>query len=143
MEDRRPALEVSNYSESDAGVLDLTAATRESSNTAYAQLMLSLGTDIIDPDGDGSRRSPEGPTRGQARQADGVGGSGGIAQDDIEPAMVLGTVNATPLEMAGAYSTFANRGVYQRPQIVTGSSRSTRRATSRSSRSASPRRPRC
>ena len=33
--------------------------------------------------------------------------------------MVLGTVNATPLEMAGAYSTFANRGTYTRPDIIT------------------------
>ena len=33
--------------------------------------------------------------------------------------MVLGTVNATPLEMAGAYSTFANRGTYIKPDIVT------------------------
>ncbi len=33
--------------------------------------------------------------------------------------MVLGTVNATPLEMAGVYSTFVNRGVYRQPHIVT------------------------
>jgi penicillin-binding protein 1A len=110
---------VSNYSESDAGVLDLTRATAESSNTAYAQLMLDLGTDVVDSDGDGSPDSARGPAS-VAALAERLGVMGGdIPIDQTQPAMVLGTVNATPLEMAGAYSTFANRGVYRTPQIVT------------------------
>jgi penicillin-binding protein 1A len=111
--------EVSNYSESDAGVLDLVGATRESSNTAYAQLMLSLGLDMVDPDGDG-KSVPEGPNKVATLATQmGIGGAEGIAQHDVGPAMVLGTVNATPLEMAGAYSTFANRGWYRQPDIIT------------------------
>jgi membrane peptidoglycan carboxypeptidase len=110
---------VSNYSESDAGVLDLTRATAESSNTAFAQLMLDLGTDVVDSDGDGSPDSARGPSS-VAALAERLGVMGGdIPLEQTQPAMVLGTVNATPLEMAGVYSTFANRGVYRAPQIVT------------------------
>jgi penicillin-binding protein 1A len=92
---------VSNYSESDAGVLDLVSATRESSNTAYAQLMADV--------------QPEGVA--QLANELGVGGEEGVGPPGC--AMVLGTVNATPLEMAGVYSTFANRGVYKQPDIIT------------------------
>jgi penicillin-binding protein 1A len=110
---------VSNYSESDAGVMDLTRATSQSSNTAFAQLMLDLGTDVVDSDGDGSPDSARGPAN-VAALAERMGVMGGdIPLEQTQPAMVLGTVNATTLEMAGAYSTFANRGVYRTPQIVT------------------------
>jgi membrane peptidoglycan carboxypeptidase len=106
---------VSNYSESDAGVMDLVEATAQSSNTAYAQLMIDLGLDMVDPDGDGTYL-PAGPQK-VAELAAQMGLHIDPAQ--ITPAMVLGTVNATPLEMAGIYSTFANRGVYRQPQIIT------------------------
>jgi penicillin-binding protein 1A len=91
---------VSNYSESDAGVLDLIGATRESSNTAYAQLIVDI--------------KPDGPAQ-LAKQM----GVGQCTDFDPHYAEVLGDVNATPLEMAGVYSTFANRGVYKRPDIIT------------------------
>ena len=110
---------VSNYSESDAGVMDLTRATSQSSNTAFAQLMLDLGTNIVDSDGDGSPDTAQGPAN-VAALAERMGVMGGdIPPEQTQPAMVLGTVNATPLEMAGVYSTFSNRGVYRAPQIVT------------------------
>ncbi len=109
---------VSNYSESDAGVMDLIRATNQSSNTAYAQLMVDLGLDLVDPDGNG-RSVPEGAQK-VAELAERMGVMGGdIPEDNTSPAMVLGTVNATPLEMAGVYSTFANRGVYRQPDIIT------------------------
>ena len=112
--------EVGNYSESDAGVLDLVAATRESSNTAYAQLMLELGTDRVDTDGDGAAHAASGANSVADLAAQmGLGGADGIPEDRRTPAMVLGSAEATPLEMAGVYSTFANRGYYKRPQIVT------------------------
>ncbi len=91
---------VSNYSESDAGILDLVGATRESSNTAYAQLIVDI--------------KPDGPAQ-LAKQM----GVGQCTDFDPHYAEVLGDVNATPLEMAGVYSTFANRGVYKRPDIIT------------------------
>jgi penicillin-binding protein 1A len=109
---------VSNYSESDAGVMDLVRATNQSSNTAYAQLMLDLGLAPVDPDGDG-RSVAEGPQK-VATLAEQMGvWRGDIPDENTSPAMVLGTVNATPLEMAGVYSTFANRGVHRQPDIIT------------------------
>ncbi|HEX6569540.1 MAG TPA: transglycosylase domain-containing protein [Acidimicrobiales bacterium] len=109
---------VSNYSESDAGVMDLVRSTNQSSNTAYAQLMLSLGLDLVDPDGNG-KSVPDGAEK-VASLAEQMGVMGGdIPEENTSPAMVLGTVNATPLEMAGVYSTFANRGVHRQPDIIT------------------------
>jgi penicillin-binding protein 1A len=112
--------EVGNYSESDDGILDLVAATRESSNTAYAQLMLELGTDKVDIDGDGIAQAASGANSVAELAAQmGLGGAEGLPEDRRTPAMVLGSAEATPLEMTGVYSTFANRGYYKRPQIVT------------------------
>jgi penicillin-binding protein 1A len=110
---------VHNYSESDAGVMDLVEATAQSSNTAYAQLMLDLGTEQSDVDADGET-APAGPDKVAAlAESMGFGGEDGIPENRRTPAMVLGTVESTPLEMAGVYSTFANRGVYRQPDIVT------------------------
>ena len=110
---------VSNYSESDEGQMDLVRATAESSNTAYAQLMLDLGTDPVDSDGDGQPDTARGAAD-VAALAERMGVMGGdIPPELTQPAMVLGTVNATPLEMAGVYSTFMNRGMYRQPSIIT------------------------
>ena len=43
----------------------------------------------------------------------------GISEDvKATPAMALGSYDATPLEMAGAYSVFANKGVHVKPMLV-------------------------
>jgi penicillin-binding protein 1A len=109
---------VSNYSESGEGVMDLVRATAQSSNTAYAQLMVGLGTNMVPtPDGASLR---EGPTKVAAlAESMGIGGAKGIPDRDTVPSLVLGVTNATPLEMAAAYSTFANRGMYKKPDIIT------------------------
>jgi penicillin-binding protein 1A len=111
---------VSNYSDAgEAQVMDMMEATAQSSNTAYAQLMLALGTDSVDTDGDGAPNAAKGPAAVAAlAESMGVGG-GDIPDDQTQPAMVLGTFHATPLEMAGVYSTFMNRGVYKEPSIIT------------------------
>jgi membrane peptidoglycan carboxypeptidase len=38
---------------------------------------------------------------------------------DAVPALVLGTEEVSPLEMAGAYSTFANQGLHRQPVVIT------------------------
>jgi penicillin-binding protein 1A len=101
---------VSNYSESAAGVLDLVNATRESSNTAYAQLIADIGWD--------------GPfalakSMGYGACAEAAAQRSGANPPVPIPSEVLGTIESTPLEMAGVYSTFANRGVYKKPDIIT------------------------
>jgi penicillin-binding protein 1A len=112
---------VSNYSESDAGVMDLTRATSQSSNTAYAQLMLDLGVDPVPTENsEGQPVTVAAGAQKVAELAERMGVMGGdIPSEQTAPAMVLGTVNATPLEMAGVYSTFMNRGVYRQPNIIT------------------------
>lgn len=110
---------VSNYSDTkDVGNMDLIRATNQSSNTAYAQLMVDLGLERVDPDGDG-RSVLDGPHK-VATLAERMGvWNGDIPDENTSPAMVLGTVNTTPLEMAGVYSTFANRGIYRQPDMIT------------------------
>jgi penicillin-binding protein 1A len=91
-----------NYGESDAGVLTLVEATQQSSNTAYAQLAAELG-----PDGFNALALDLGlEDRGERNPQ-------GCLPD------VLGPNNATPLEMATVFSTFANRGVRKDPAIIT------------------------
>jgi penicillin-binding protein 1A len=101
---------VSNYSESSAGVLDLLAATRTSSNTAYAQLIADIGW--------------EGPfalakSMGYGACAEAHATETGNPVPIPIPSEVLGTIDSTPVEMAGVFSTFANRGIYKKPEIIT------------------------
>ena len=91
--------EVNNYAESEGGNLDLIGATAQSSNTAYAQLMVDLGPDKV------------------VSMAQKLGMPGDF--DPRCPTMVLGTENASPLDMAGVYSVFANRGVKKTPALIT------------------------
>ncbi|MGH9003536.1 MAG: transglycosylase domain-containing protein, partial [Acidimicrobiia bacterium] len=112
--------EVGNYDETHSlGVINLMQATGQSSNTAYAQLMLALGTNLVDPDGDGAGVAEGANNVAELAMSMGVGGTDGIPQDERVPSMVLGTFSATPVQMAGVYSTFANRGWYKRPSIIT------------------------
>ena len=88
---------VSNYGGTEQGVLDLIQATRVSSNTAYAQLMLEVGPQHVV---DLARRM-------------------GISRPlDPFPALVLGTEEVSPLDMATAFSTFANGGVHRTPYVI-------------------------
>ena len=83
--------EVNNYEGSYAGTASLASATARSDNSVYAELGLKLGT------------------RKVARMAERLGVRTNVSTN---PAMVLGGLKegVTPLEMAYAYSTIANRG---------------------------------
>ncbi len=96
---------VNNYEDAEQGVLDLADATRVSSNTAYAQLMLALGEE--GPDEKGPAHVAE-----MARKL-GIG-------SEIEPvnSAVLGSEDVSPLDMAVAFSTFANRGIHNDPELI-------------------------
>jgi penicillin-binding protein 1A len=93
-----PDWTVSNYGGTEQGVLTLLEATRVSSNTAYAQLMLEVGPQAV------------------VDLAHRMGIEGNL---NPYPALVLGTEDVTPLEMAGAYGTFANQGRYLEPAVIT------------------------
>lgn len=91
---------IANYDNQDRGEITLRDATRASVNTVFAELITdvsiadtvtlarSLGLERIDPDG--------------------VYG----------PSFALGAAETSPLEMASAYGTFANRGVRVAPVAV-------------------------
>jgi len=79
-------------------MVDLTRATRSSYNTVFAQLSMQMGAERV------------------VNLARRLG-----VKSPIQPvnSNVLGTSNVTLLDMASAYSTFANRGVYTPPSMVT------------------------
>ncbi|HEX4866530.1 MAG TPA: transglycosylase domain-containing protein [Acidimicrobiales bacterium] len=89
---------VRNYANTEQGVLDLPDATRVSSNTAYAQLMLEVGPQAV---------------------VDLANQLGISAELPAVNSLVLGTGEVSVLDMASAYSTFANRGVHNDPILVT------------------------
>jgi penicillin-binding protein 1A len=89
---------VSNYGGTEQGVLSLIDATRVSSNTAFAQLMMEVGPDDV---------VALAHRMGIERPLDAVN------------ALVLGTEEVSPLEMASAYSTFAQGGVHVEPLVIT------------------------
>ena len=42
----------------------------------------------------------------------------GLEDIRATPAMALGAYDVTPLEMAGAYTVFANKGVFEKPHFI-------------------------
>jgi len=84
--------EVNNYEDSYSGIASLRSATATSDNSVFAELGLDVGTERI---------------------ADLANDMGVRTELSTNPAMVLGGLEqgVTPLEMAYAYSTIANRGV--------------------------------
>jgi penicillin-binding protein 1A len=89
---------VSNYDRASYGTQNLVEATQKSSNTVYAQLMDETG--------------PEGV-------ADLANRMGISAELPSVPALVLGAAEVSVLDMASAFSTFANDGEHLEPIVIT------------------------
>ncbi|MBW3557964.1 MAG: penicillin-binding protein, partial [Actinobacteria bacterium] len=89
---------VKNYEEADFGpALDLIDATANSVNTVYVQAHLALGPQkAVD-----------------FAKAAGIGSS-----LEANASLVLGTEEVSVMELASAYSTFANRGVRVTPRVI-------------------------
>src|SRR5207302_686347 len=87
---------VSNFENESFGRLNLVDATAQSVNTVYAQLVTAIGPDNVPP------------------MAHALGIKSPL---DPVPSITLGTQNVSVLEMADAYSTFANEGVQIDPQV--------------------------
>jgi penicillin-binding protein 1A len=117
---------VANYENSAGGTMGIVDATVRSVNAAYARLEIQfLG------DGTGTKGSAKVasvarklgisfPTASQLKERCGkfYNRSGGCTPADNVPAIALGAKEVSPLDMAGAYATFANDGVYARPTLV-------------------------
>jgi membrane peptidoglycan carboxypeptidase len=87
-----------NYGDSEQGQLNVVDATRFSSNTAYAQIIQQTGVEPVVELGKQMGISAELPA---------------------VPSLVLGTGTVSVLDMASAYSTFANNGEHVGPYVVT------------------------
>jgi penicillin-binding protein 1A len=92
--------EVSTYSDSYSGTMDLVQATLASDNTVYAQLDIDLGPKNV-------RETAE--MMGITTPLDGL------------PAEGLGglRLGVSPLEMANAYATLASYGIHNEPRAIT------------------------
>ena len=87
-----------NYEGSAGGVMSITEATAKSVNCAYVRLGAHIGLDkVVD-----------------------MGVDLGIPRSRLEPvpSLPLGSKEVTPLEMAAAFATVANDGVYHAPRFV-------------------------
>ncbi|HEX9969732.1 MAG TPA: penicillin-binding transpeptidase domain-containing protein, partial [Acidimicrobiales bacterium] len=87
-----------NYEGSAGSVMSLTEATAKSVNCAYVRLGAHIGLDKVVE----------------------MGVRLGIPENKLEalPSISLGSKEVTPLEMAAAYATIANDGVYHAPRFV-------------------------
>ena len=90
--------EVENFEGSAGGVVSLADATRNSVNCAYARLGLIVGLDKV------------------AETAAKLGITTPLHAD--RPSMSLGSLEVLPIDMAGAYATFAADGVHHDPYLV-------------------------
>ena len=89
---------VSNYAPGSEDIVDLVEATRVSSNTVYAELMIEVGpTEVVD----------------LARDL------GIVAELPAVNSLVLGSGEVSVLDMANAYATFARRGQSIEPIMIT------------------------
>jgi penicillin-binding protein 1A len=90
--------EVETYSKSYLGSTSISRATLSSDNTVYAQLTLDLGPENV------------------AAVARKMGVT--VPREEIVPAMGLGSISVSPLEMAAAYATIASGGIYSKPMAI-------------------------
>ena len=89
---------VHTYSDTYAGTISVTDATLQSDNTVYAQLTLDVGPDNV------------------YKLAQRLG----VDLDGQKPvaSIGLGSLSVSPLDMAAAYATFADGGIYARPTAI-------------------------
>ncbi|HET9733368.1 MAG TPA: transglycosylase domain-containing protein [Acidimicrobiales bacterium] len=89
---------LANFQNENFGQITLTQATADSVNCAYARLAMKVGLDKI------------------AHVAHQMGVQVPLA---VVPSMTLGTNDVPPVQMASAYATLADGGVYHQPHLVT------------------------
>ncbi len=92
------AWEVETYGKSYLGSTSVARATLSSDNTVYAQLTLDLGPEAV------------------AAAARKMGIT--VPREEVVPAMGLGAISVSPLEMASAYATLAAGGIYSKPMAI-------------------------
>ncbi|HET7522891.1 MAG TPA: transglycosylase domain-containing protein, partial [Acidimicrobiales bacterium] len=92
---------VTNFEgETPAPTLTLVDATVHSVNTVYAQVVTKIGADKLNSMAETLGISPK-------------------EMAGAYPSRVLGTADVSPLEMASAFATFSDGGVYHQPLLIT------------------------
>ena len=89
--------EVHNYDDRNYGKIDLVRATENSVNTFYAQLILKIGPRNV---------------------AEMAAHTGITSKLQAVPSLTLGTSEVTPMELTGAYATFASSGMHAQPHLI-------------------------
>jgi penicillin-binding protein 1A len=92
------AWEVETYGKSYLGSTSISRATLSSDNTVYAQLTLDLSPEAV------------------ATVARKMGIT--VPREEVVPAMGLGAISVSPLEMASGYATLAAGGIYSKPMAI-------------------------
>ncbi|MCK7627877.1 penicillin-binding protein [Streptomyces sp. RS10V-4] len=87
-----------NEDERSYGPITVQTATNNSVNSVFAQMGADVGLDQV------------------KKTAVSLGMNGG--KMDVQPAMTLGTMGASPMQMAGVYATFDNHGDKVTPTLV-------------------------
>ncbi|HEU5002133.1 MAG TPA: transglycosylase domain-containing protein [Actinomycetota bacterium] len=114
-----PTCEVSTYNNESFGPITLEYATIESVNTVYAQLIMQVGPQsVVNVANAMGIPGPSWllPSTPGCRP---VGSPNCSVHLIAEPSLALGSNDVSPLEMASAYATLADHGVYHAPKFVT------------------------
>ncbi|HKY50930.1 MAG TPA: transglycosylase domain-containing protein, partial [Candidatus Limnocylindria bacterium] len=117
---------VANYENSAGGTMDVIDATVRSVNAAYARLEIQFLGDGVGTKGSAKvarvarKLGISLPTSDELKDRCGesYNRNGGCTPADNVPAIALGAKEVSPIDMAGAYATFANDGVYARPTLI-------------------------
>jgi penicillin-binding protein 1A len=90
--------EVATYSHSYLGTVSVSSATLSSDNTVFAQLTLDVTPEAV------------------AATARKMGIT--VPRNEVVPAIGLGSLSVSPLEMSSAYATLAAGGIYSEPRAI-------------------------
>jgi penicillin-binding protein 1A len=119
--------QVDNYEGGSQGIVDITDATVDSINAAYAHIetdLLGNGDALV-----GSRKvaamarklgipfATEAELKKECGKA--YRTNDACTPADLVPAIALGAKEVAPIDLAGAYATFAAEGVYAKPTMIT------------------------
>ncbi|MGH2718918.1 MAG: transglycosylase domain-containing protein, partial [Actinomycetota bacterium] len=114
-----PTCEVSTYMDESFGSATLEYATIQSINTVYAQVIMQVGPQsVVNIANAMGIPGPSWllPATAGCRPA---GSPACTFHLVAEPSLALGSEDVSPLEMASAYATLADNGVYHAPKFVT------------------------
>jgi penicillin-binding protein 1A len=113
-----PNCQVNTYNNEAFGSITLETATIFSVNTVYAQLIMQVGpATVVDV---ANRMGVPGP-KWLLPSVPGCRPAGApncTTHLTAEPSLALGSNDVSPLEMASAYATLADHGVYHEPKFV-------------------------